>query len=118
MAITLSNYIASRPAATTPLADDDRLLVLQSGSVKLVASGDTGGGAIETALINAAATPSTILPASGEIVYKKSDDSETVANFVVYTVGQTMCQELQDGLQAVGDFIRVKLIGNHWYKIG
>lgn len=115
--IPFSTYIASRPSATLPVADADRLLVLQGGAIKLVASGDTGEGGIDTILINAVVTPITVLPSTGEIVYVKSDDSVTVAGFEVALGGQTMCQELINGLSTQGETIRVKLIGTQWYKI-
>ena len=115
--IKFSDYIASRPAANTPVGASDRLLILQDGAVKLVASDDTGRG-VETVLIDATLTPTTSLPASGEIVYKKSDDSATVCAFAVSVEGQIMCQELIDGLSVQGEVLRVKLIVDTWYKIG
>lgn len=115
--IAFSDYIASRPTATTPVSDTDRILILQGGIVKLVASADTGYPGASTVLIDATITPTTSLPESGEIVYVKSDDSADVAMFAVSVVGQTMCQELQNGLSVMGESIRVKLIGINWYKI-
>lgn len=115
--LAFSEYIASRPASTLPVGTADRIMILQDGVVKLVASADTGQAGVSTILIDAEITPVTSLPASGEIVYVKSDASETVANFQVSVVGQTMCQELIDGLSGQGTSIRVKLIGVNWYKI-
>ena len=115
--ITFSDYIASRPTATTPVGSSDRILILQDGVVKLVASENTGYQGAEAVLINASATPITILPASGEVIYKKIDSSVDVATFNVSVVGQTMCQELQNGLSTEGETLRVKLIGTKWYKI-
>ena len=115
--ITFSDYIASRPVATTPVGSSDKILMLQDGVVKLAASEDTGYQGAETVLINASATPVTILPASGEVVYKKIDTSVDVATFNVSVVGHTMCQELQNGLAIEGETLRVKLIGTKWYKI-
>lgn len=115
--IAFSAYIASRPTATTPVADEDRILILQDGVVKLVASADTGGGIVQTVLIDANTTPTTLLPASGEIIYVKSDDNADIAGFAVSVVGQTMCGELENGLSVYGESIRVKLIGTNWYKI-
>lgn len=114
--IPFSDYIASRPQATTPVGAADRVLLLQDGVVKLAASSDTGY-AVETILIDAGLTPLTALPASGEVVYKKSDDTADVCAFEVSVEGQTMCQELQNGLSVFNESIRVKLIGTHWYKI-
>jgi hypothetical protein len=114
--IPFSDYIASRPAATTPLDAADRVLIIQGGVVKQVASSDTGN-VVPSVLINATITPITPLPASGEIVYVKADDSLNVANFAVSVVGQTMCLELQGGLTVIGETIRVKLIGANWYRI-
>lgn len=115
--ISFSAYISSRPAATTPMADADKILVIQDGVVKLIGSEDVGGGVVDTVLIDASTTPSTALPASGEIVYVKSDATADIAGFAVSVVGQTMCQELTNGLANTGESIRVKLIGTHWYKI-
>jgi len=113
--ISFAAYVASRPAATTPLDATDQILILQGGTVKLVASADTVG--VTTTLINGSLNPITLLPASGEIVYVKSDATSSVCNFAVSVVGQTMCQELENGLSIEGESIRVKLIGSNWYKI-
>lgn len=115
--ISFAAYIASRPTATTPVGDTDRILILQDGVVKLVASEDTGRQGIETVLIDAGITPNTVLPESGEIVYVKSDNSADVCGFTPALVGQTMCQELQNGLAVQGESLRVKLIGTNWYRI-
>lgn len=115
--IAISDYLSSRPAASTPLGDTDMLLVIQGGSVNQVASGDVGAGLVDLVLINPTINPTTLLPASGEIVYEKSDESATVCNFAVSVVGQTMCLELQNGLSAYGESIRVRLVGNNWYRI-
>lgn len=115
--IAFSDYIASRPTATTPVGVLDRIMILQDGVVKLVASADTGYTGPQVVLVNATTTPTTSLPASGEIVYIKSDDSANVANFAVSVVGQTMCAELINGLYVQGESIRVKLIGTNWYRI-
>jgi len=114
--IAFADYIASRPTALTPVGTSDRILILQDGLVKLVASGNVGN-AITTVLIDASATPTTLLPASGEIVYVKSDATASVAGFAVSVVGQILCQELINGLSNTGESIRVKLIGDQWYKI-
>jgi hypothetical protein len=116
--IPISDYLASRPEATTPVGATDRLLVMQGGAVKQIASGDVGAGLVEVVLINSAVTPTTTLPASGEIIYEKSDTGAGVCSFIVLIPGQTMCQELTNGLSGYGEVIRVKLIGSHWYKIG
>jgi len=114
--IAFSDYISSRPAATTPVDSADTLIVLQGGVVKLVASDDVGM-VIPSTLIDASLSPVTLLPASGEIVYEKTDASDDVAGFAVSVLGQTMCQELQNGLAGQFESIRVKLIGTNWYKI-
>lgn len=114
--MAFSDYIASRSEATVPVGTSDRIMILQDGVVKLVASADTGQAGVSTVLIDATITPVTTLPASGEIVYVKSDASATVANFQVLVVGQTMCQALQNGLEGEGSHIRVKLIGSNWYE--
>jgi len=117
--IPFSAYIASRPAASTPLASTDRLLVLQDGVVKMVASSDTGGyNSTPVVLIDASITPVTLLPSDGEVVYSKTDETVNIANFDVSVVGQTMCQDLINGLDVKDIPLRVKLIGVHWYKTG
>jgi len=115
--VTFSDYISSRPTATSPLDSADQIMVLQDGAVKVISSINAGYEAIDTVLINASTTPMTTLPNSGEVVYQKSDSSSAVAYFQVGVVGQTMCQELQDGLSGEGESIRVKLIGTKWYNI-
>lgn len=115
--VTFSDYITSRPTATNPLTSTDQILVLQGGSIKIVSSLNAGYEAVNTVLINASTTPMTTLPNSGEIVYQKSDSSSDIAYFQVGVVGQTMCQELQNGLSGEGESIRVKLIGTKWYNI-
>lgn len=115
--IAFSDYIASRPTATTPVGVLDRIMILQGGVVKLVASDNTGGAIVPSVLIDATLVPITSLPAGGEIVYVKSDTSAIAANFAVSVVGQIMCQELINGIEVQGATIRVKLIGNKWYNI-
>lgn len=115
--IAFSNYIASRPDAAAPVKSTDRVLILQGGAVKLIASDDIGGGLVSTVLIDSSITPTTLLPKSGEIVYAKTNDSLVPCGFDVSVAGQTMCQELINGLSIAGESIRVKLIGVHWYKI-
>lgn len=114
--IAFSDYISSRPAAVTPLDDADRIIVVQGGTVKQVPSSDTGN-TVETIQIDATITPITSLPASGEVVYRKSDDSATPADFDVSVVGQSIDVSIQP-LEGQGNTIRVKLIGTTWYKIG
>lgn len=115
--IAFSDYIASRPAATTPTGTADRLLILQGGEVRRIAPVETGY-IVPTVLINGSVTPVTNLPTSGEIVYVKSDDTASICGFAVSVLGQTMCQELINGLSVLGESIRVKLVGTKWYKTG
>lgn len=115
--IPLSDYLASRPEATLPLASTDRLVVVQGGAVKQVAPSNVGAGLVPTTLINTTINAATVLPASGEIVYVKANAGGAVATFSVSVPGQTMCQELQNGLSGEGETIRVKLIGVHWYRL-
>jgi hypothetical protein len=116
--IPLSDYLASRPTATTPLDDADRLMVMQGGTLKQVASDNVGAALITPTLINSTITPITLLPADGEAIYIKSNEGGAVAGFDVSVAGQTMCQELQNGLAGLNESIRVKLIGVHWYRVG
>ena len=114
--IAFSDYISTRPSALTPVGVGDRILILQGGMVKLVPSTDIGGGIVPLVLIDAIATPMTTLPIDGQIAYIKSDASAATCDFQVAVGGQTMCQELMNGLATQGEGITVKLIGTQWYK--
>ncbi len=112
--IPFSSYLASLPTASAPMGANDTFPVLQGGAVKNLNSQNVA----PTVLVDATSTPNIVLPVSGEITYIKTDASNTPVGFQPTVIGQTMCLELQNGLANQNESIRVKLIGENWYKVG